>query len=88
MAGRFYRDSKKGKIAGVCAGIADSFKLDVAIVRIICLVLVFAASFGFWLYLACWILLPERRDVVNVLREDELSAEMRSAKDAGYFESE
>jgi phage shock protein C len=88
MAGRFYRDSKNGKIAGVCAGIADSFKLDVAIVRILCLVLFFAGSFGFWLYLACWIILPERRDVVNVLREDEVSVEMRSARDAGYSETE
>lgn len=84
MAGRFYRDTKKSKVAGVCAGIADSFELDVAIVRVICLVLVFAASFGFWLYIACWIVFPERRDVVKVLREDEVSAEMQQAKDASF----
>jgi phage shock protein PspC (stress-responsive transcriptional regulator) len=88
MAGKLYRDSNQGKLAGVCAGFADYFGIDVAIVRVIWLVMVFAASFGLLLYLACWIVLPERRDVVKVMREDELSAEMRSARDAGHYETE
>lgn len=88
MAGKLYRDPNQGKLAGVCAGFADYFGIDVAIVRVIWLVMVFAGSFGFWLYLACWIVLPERRDVVKVLREDEVSAEMQRARDAGYSETE
>ncbi len=35
---RLYRDPKNGKIAGVCAGIADYFSLDVTLVRILAIV--------------------------------------------------
>ncbi|WP_457669263.1 envelope stress response membrane protein PspC [Thiolapillus sp.] len=35
---RLYRDPKKGKIFGVCAGIADYFSLDVTLVRILTVV--------------------------------------------------
>jgi phage shock protein PspC (stress-responsive transcriptional regulator) len=70
----------------VCAGVADWFNIDVTIVRLIWMIMVFAGSFGFWLYLAMWLILPEKRDVVNVMREEDLASEMRFAKDAGYEE--
>ncbi len=35
---RLYRDPKKGKISGVCAGIADYFSLDVTLIRILAVV--------------------------------------------------
>jgi phage shock protein C len=34
MARPFYLDKRNGKLAGVCAGIADHFNIDVTVVRI------------------------------------------------------
>lgn len=53
---------KGKKIAGICAGVADSFKMDVTLVR---LIFIFATVLtGIWpgvvTYLAAWYLLPEK----------------------------
>lgn len=63
MAKKLYRDPEQGMIAGVCAGVADYFEIDVTIVRVIWIVLAFAASFGLLLYLACWIAFPKYDDL-------------------------
>ena len=47
-------------IGGVCSGLADYFGLDVALVRIAFVIAFLFASFGFWLYVILWIVLPER----------------------------
>ena len=63
MASRkFYRDPANGKIAGVCAGLADYFELDVTIVRIAFLIGLFCASFGLWPYLIIWAVVPKKED--------------------------
>ncbi|WMS88707.1 PspC domain-containing protein [Pleionea litopenaei] len=36
---RFYRSSHNAKLAGVCAGVADRFKLNVTHVRLVTIVL-------------------------------------------------
>ena len=45
-------------IGGVCSGLADFFGLDVALVRIAFVIAFMFASFGFWLYIILWIVLP------------------------------
>jgi len=59
----FSRPREGRKIAGVCAGVARYFDLDVTLVRIVWIVLVFVplaplvpALIG---YLACWIAMPK-----------------------------
>ncbi|HDK38460.1 MAG TPA: envelope stress response membrane protein PspC [Thiolapillus brandeum] len=42
---RFYRDTENGKIAGVCAGIADYFSWDVGMVRVLTVVAALAFTF-------------------------------------------
>lgn len=54
---RLFR-SRNSMIGGVCQGLADYFNVDVVLVRIIALVLLFAGSVGFWVYLALWIITP------------------------------
>lgn len=59
---KLYRMEKGKKIAGICAGVADSFKMDVTLVR---LIFIFATVLtGIWpgvvTYLAAWYLLPEK----------------------------
>lgn len=46
-------------IAGVCAGLAEYFGLDVTMVRVLYVVLSAATAFsGTLVYLALWILMP------------------------------
>jgi phage shock protein PspC (stress-responsive transcriptional regulator) len=46
-------------LAGVCAGLADSFGVDVTIVRVAFAVFTFLGGAGVPAYLACWLLIPE-----------------------------
>lgn len=56
------RDKTKGKIAGVCAGIAEYFNIEVWLVRIIAVTaLIFSSSFVFVIYVAMWFILDEKK---------------------------
>ena len=57
---RFYRDKINGKIAGVCAGIADYTGVDVLWVRLGMLVFTFATGFGIPLYIALALLAEKK----------------------------
>ena len=52
-------------IGGVCSGLADFFGLDVALVRIAFVIAFLFASFGFWLYIILWIVLPEGQRTID-----------------------
>lgn len=55
------RDKTKGKIAGVCAGIADYYNIEVWLVRIIAVTaLIFSSSFVTVIYIALWFILDEK----------------------------
>ena len=64
---QLYRDPKNGKIAGVCAGIAEYFSAEAWVIRVVFISL-FLFSAGFFATLAyiaaCFILdeLPEKRE--------------------------
>lgn len=45
-------------IAGVCSGIADSWNIDVTIVRVLFVVFAVTAGFAVIVYLALWIIMP------------------------------
>jgi phage shock protein PspC (stress-responsive transcriptional regulator) len=46
-------------LAGVAAGVARYFGIDVTVVRIVIAVLAVVGGAGVPLYLACWLLIPE-----------------------------
>jgi phage shock protein C len=55
-----YRSRYDSKVAGVCAGIAQHFEIDVAIVRILWVVLtVYPPGVGLIAYIICWIAMPK-----------------------------
>jgi len=69
LAGRrLYRDTDSGKVAGVGAGLAAYFNVDVTLVRVILLAGLFAGGFTFVLYIILWIVLPEAKTVSDKLR--------------------
>ena len=69
LAGRrLFRDTGTGKVAGVAAGLAAYFNIDVTLVRVIMLAGLFAGGFTFLLYIIFWIVLPEAKTVSDKLR--------------------
>ena len=56
---RLYRDCDNRRIAGVCSGIALYLDIDVVITRILMLVALIFGTVGFWIYIICWIAVPE-----------------------------
>ena len=56
---RLYRDSENRRIAGVCAGLSIYLDIDVVVTRILMLVAFLFGTVGFWIYVICWIAVPE-----------------------------
>ncbi|SRR5258706_8188025 len=55
-----YRSRYDAKVAGVCAGIARHFDIDVSIVRILWLLLtIYPPGCGLIAYIICWIAMPK-----------------------------
>lgn len=56
---RLERSRKNRVISGVCAGLADYFNIDIALMRVLFVVAAMCYSFGFWMYIILWIVVPE-----------------------------
>jgi phage shock protein PspC (stress-responsive transcriptional regulator) len=59
---RLYRNSSSGRIAGVCAGIADYLDADVTLIRLVWVVLsIVPGGFvgGLIAYIAAWAIMPD-----------------------------
>lgn len=56
---RLVRPREGRKVAGVCAGMAEYFDLDVSLVRVVWLILAFMTGVGFIGYIVAWIVMPE-----------------------------
>lgn len=57
---KLYRNKKEGKIAGVCAGLADYFEVDVTLVRLAAVLLVVGMGTGILAYLIAAVIIPEQ----------------------------
>jgi phage shock protein C len=57
------------KIAGVCAGLADYYDIDVTLVRIFCIFLTLASGVcpGVATYLLAWIIVPSEPELKPML---------------------
>ena len=60
MEKKLYRDEYHKKIGGVCAGLAEYFAVDVAIVRLIFVLTCIFHGGGGLVYIVLWIVLPKR----------------------------
>ena len=64
MSKKVYKISDEKKIAGVCAGLADYFDLDVTLIRIITVALILGSfSFVFWLYVISAFVMPDKNEI-------------------------
>jgi phage shock protein PspC (stress-responsive transcriptional regulator) len=65
-ARRLYRNRKGQVVAGVCAGLAEYFKVDANLVRLAFAVLSVFGGLGVLLYLIAWIILPEEGEDASI----------------------
>ena len=63
---RLERSRTNRVIAGVCAGLASYFNIDIALMRVLFVVAAMCGSFGFWMYVILWIVVPEE----NILGQE------------------
>lgn len=54
---KLYRNVKSGKIAGVCAGIADYFNIDIVLVRLFFILMIFCGG-SVIAYIIAWFIVP------------------------------
>ena len=58
------RSRTNRKIAGVCAGFAEYFDLDVTVVRVVWLIVALFGGGGILAYIIAWIVMPEEPEFV------------------------
>jgi len=64
------RSRKNRMIAGVCAGIAEQFGMDVTLFRVLVAVItVFTGGVGILAYIAAWVLIPEEGEQSSIAEE-------------------
>jgi phage shock protein C len=68
VAGRtkLMRSRTDRKIAGVCAGFAEYFDIDVTVVRVVWLIVALFGGGGVLAYVIAWIVMPEEPKYVPV----------------------
>lgn len=68
---RFYRSRNDRVIAGICAGLAERFGWDIAVVRIVAIVTTLIGLPTFIAYIIAWMIVPKRPIGSAPLSEDE-----------------
>jgi len=83
---RLARSRTEGKVAGVCAGIASYFDVDVVLVRaawVVFSIVPGAIIGGVLAYLAAWLIIPETTDSASIPHGHRLTRSTTDAKIAG-----
>lgn len=65
MEKKLYRDESRKVIAGVCAGLADYFGIDVTIVRLLFVLTLIYHGGGTLAYIVLWIVMPRKATILN-----------------------
>jgi len=84
---KIYRSRKDRVIAGVCGGVAEYFNIDPVWVRIGWVLSVFLKGLGLIAYVLCWILIPEREEVISSGTESGAAGQEAAGGEAGGAEA-
>lgn len=61
---RLYKtEGSDKKVCGVCGGIAEYFDVDPTLVRVAWVIAALCGSMGFWAYVICAIIMPNKSEV-------------------------
>ena len=64
------RDRKGRMVAGVCAGVAEYFGIDVTLVRVlVAVVAVITGGAGVLAYLAAWVIIPGEGEKTSIAQD-------------------
>lgn len=63
MSKRIYKIRSQKKLCGVCAGVAEYFDIDPTLVRVAWAALALAGSLGFWAYIICAVVFPDKSEI-------------------------
>ncbi len=85
---RFYRDSARAKLMGVCAGVADYFGFSLCATRwITVLTTIFVAQWLILVYFAIGFLVPAKpKDLYRDKKEEKFWREMRNSPSTTFSE--
>jgi len=61
---RLYRSRRDKKIAGICGGLADFFRVDPVWVRIIFLIFLFLGGSALLVYIIMWFVVPLEPEII------------------------
>ncbi len=78
---RLFRDTEHGMVAGVAAGLATYFRLDVLLIRILFVLAILSGGWGILLYIALWLVIPEARSSSERLQMRGLAVTVDSLKE-------
>lgn len=67
-AKKMFRDPDRKVLAGVCAGFAAYFNVEVIVVRLIFILLVFAGGAGVIAYVVLWMILPQAQTLTEKMQ--------------------
>lgn len=65
MTQKLYRSRTHRVLGGIAGGLAEYFKVDPVLVRVLFVIALFFSGFGFLLYIILWIIIPEEPVVFN-----------------------
>jgi phage shock protein PspC (stress-responsive transcriptional regulator) len=78
---RLFRDPENETLGGVCAGLAHYTNLDVAIVRLIFVLMTILGGSGILIYVILWIVIPEAKSTTDKLQMKGQSINIESIKE-------
>jgi phage shock protein PspC (stress-responsive transcriptional regulator) len=81
---RLFRDTDNAMLAGVSAGLASYFGVDVLIIRVLFVIAAITAGWGILLYIALWLLVPEAKTSSERLQMAGKPVTVDSLKDTCY----
>ncbi len=67
-----YRDTRNGKIAGVCSGLSEYLNVDVSLIRLIWVIFTIFGGAGVFLYIIAALIIPRKfENEVEVIVDEE-----------------
>lgn len=67
-----YRDTRNGKIAGVCSGLSEYLNVDVSLIRLIWVIFTVFGGAGVFLYIIAALIIPRKfENEVEVIVDEE-----------------
>lgn len=68
---KIFRSIDDYMIAGVCGGLADYFKIDSSVIRIIFALLAISGGSGVLIYLILWFVIPKENGIEKEINQEE-----------------